>query len=583
MVLSALGARTAGRRPSRFEAAMPYNEWLPHPFTSHSRMPRFCTRSLTAVLALSLSSIASAQQRPAPMSPDALRARLSAYAADSMRGRLTGTEDHRRATRYIADEVRRFGLQPAGDDGTFLQRVPLETTVLDTAASTLTAAGTVLRPYVDYLPRNQGPRARAFDGVPTIYAGVWGRPDIAGGEAVRGKVVLVATPDDNPSVIKVQAQQRFALAAAIVVVNFELMAPELRAALSGAPLNLPGQAPQMPELPAYLHISRATAASLLGVRDLGAATPGQTGSALTGRIVYKPQPVETYNVVAVLPGSDPALRNEYVAIGAHSDHVGVGAPVDRDSLRAFNLELRAKQVAAGGRVTPALYASVRVNMDSIRRLHPTPRLDSIYNGADDDGSGAMGVLEVARAFAAQRERPKRSLLFVWHSGEELGLFGAQHFTDHPTVPRDQVVAQVNMDMIGRGGPGEEADGGPDYLQLIGSRRLSTQLGDLVERVSTERGFNWKFDYQYDATGHPEQFYCRSDHYMYARYGIPVVFMTTGGHADYHQVTDEVEFIDFAKLSKVSRFAHDLALALGNAAARPVVDKPRPDPQGNCTQ
>ena len=195
----------------------------------------------------------------------------------------------------------------------------------------------------------------------------------------------------------------------------------------------------------------------------------------------------------------------------------------------------------------------------------------------------MAVLEVARALASQRERLKRSVLFVWHSGEELGLFGADHFTDNPTVPRDRIVAQVNMDMIGRGGAGEETAGGPNYLQLIGSRRLSTQLGDLVERVSAEGGYDWAFDYQYDATGHPEQFYCRSDHYMYARYGIPVVFMTTGGHADYHQVTDEVEFIDFAKLSKVSRFAHDVVVALGNGRARPLVDKPRPDPRGNCTQ
>jgi len=126
-------------------------------------------------------------------------------------------------------------------------------------------------------------------------------------------------------------------------------------------------------------------------------------------------------------------------------------------------------------------------------------------------------------------------------------------------------------------------GGPKYLQLIGSRRLSTQFGDLVEQVSLERGFNWEFDYQYDESGHPEQYYCRSDHYMYARYGIPVVFMTTGGHADYHQVTDEVEYIDFEKLSQVARFTHALAGSLGNRAERPLVDKPRPDPHGICVQ
>lgn len=541
--------------------------------------PRFPAFALCLVF---LASDVDAQQS-APMSPEALRARLSAYAADSMRGRLTGTEDHRRATRYIAEELRRFGLQPAGENGTFLQRVPLQTVALDTATSSLTIAGTTLRPYLDYLPRNQGSRARAFDDVASLYAGVWGRPGMLEGDAVRGRVVLVATPDDNPSVIKLQAQQRFAEAAAIVIVNFDLMEPALRSALSSAPLTLGGAAPRTPELPAYFHISKATAQTLLGVSDLAQAEPGRAGTAFRGTISFSPKPVETYNVVAVLPGSDPVLRDEYVAIGSHSDHVGVGAAVDRDSLRAFHLELRTKQLAAGGRVTPALFTSIRVNMDSIRRVHPTPRLDSIFNGADDDGSGSMAVLEVARALAAQREPPKRSVLFVWHSGEELGLFGADHFTNNPTVPRDRMVAQVNMDMVGRGGAGEETAGGPNYLQLIGSRRLSTQLGDLVERVSAERGYNWAFDYQYDASGHPEQFYCRSDHYMYARHGIPVVFMTTGGHADYHQVTDEVEFIDFTKLSKVSRFAHDIVVALGNGRDRPLVDKPRPDPRGNCTQ
>jgi putative aminopeptidase FrvX len=277
------------------------------------------------------------------------------------------------------------------------------------------------------------------------------------------------------------------------------------------------------------------------------------------------------------------LRNEYVAVGAHSDHVGTRPPVDHDSVRAFQLELRAKQLANNGEITQAMFMSVRVNMDSIRRVHPTPRLDSIFNGADDDGSGSMAVLEVARAFGAQRVKPKRSVIFVWHTGEELGLFGAEHFTDHPTVARDQIVTQINLDMVGRGGVGEEPGGGPNYMQLIGSRRLSTQLGDLVESVSSDKGFNWAFDYQYDAAGHPEQYYCRSDHYMYARYGIPVVFMSTGGHADYHQVTDEVQYLDFAKLSKVTRFTHELATAVANGAQRPVVDKPKPDPRGNCVQ
>jgi hypothetical protein len=543
-------------------------------------------RSLRAAALAALLAVApdlAAQRLAAPMTPEALRTRLEAYAADSMRGRLTGTEDNVRATRWIADELRKAGLEPAGDDGTFLQRVPLSRATLDTAASAIVAAGATLQPYIDYLPRNQGPKGRAFDGAPVVYAGVWGAPGLLSGEAVRGKAVIVTTPAENYTVIKLQAQALFAQAAAIVIANFELMPPPLVAALSASPVRPDAGDDDAAELPAYLHISRSTAARILGVDDLGAATIGREGAPITGRIAFTRQPAEAYNVVALLRGGDATLRDEYVAIGAHSDHVGTRPAVDRDSLRAFNLELRAKQLANGGAITQAIFSSIRVNMDSVRRANPTVRLDSIFNGADDDGSGSMAVLEVARAFAAQRAKPKRSLLFIWHTGEELGLFGSEYFTDHPTVARDRIAAQLNFDMVGRGKPGDELAGGPDYIQLIGSRRLSTQLGDLVESVSRDKGFNWAFDYQYDASGHPEQYYCRSDHYMYARYGIPIVFMSTGGHADYHEVTDEVEYIDFDKLSKVARFAHAVATAVGDAAERPLVDKPKPDPHGNCVQ
>lgn len=545
-------------------------------------MSRLSRAAALAVL-LTLASDLGAQRLAAPMTPEALRTRLEAYAADSMRGRLTGTPDNVKATRWIADELRKIGLEPAGDNGTFLQRVPLSRTAADTAASTIIAAGMPLRAYADYIPRNQGPNARTFDGAPVIFAGIWGAPGLLGGDAVRGKTVILATPLDNSTVIKLQAQAQFAQAAAIVIANFELMPPPVLAAVSSSPVTPDAEPGDAPQLPAYMHISRAVAARILGVDDLAAATPGREGSAITGRNVFKKYPAEAYNVVAILRGSDATLRNEYVAIGAHSDHVGMSRPFDHDSVRAFNLELRAKQLANNGQITQAIYESIRVNMDSVRRAHPTPRLDSVYNGADDDGSGSMAVLEVARAFGAQRLKPRRSIIFVWHTGEELGLFGSEYFTDHPTVPREQIVAQLNLDMVGRGGPGEELAGGPNYIQLIGSRRLSTQLGDMVESVSRDKGFDWAFDYQYDASGHPEQYYCRSDHYMYARYGIPIVFMSTGGHADYHEITDEVQYIDFAKLAKVARFAHELATAVANGAQRPVVDKPKPDPHGRCVQ
>jgi hypothetical protein len=538
-------------------------------------------RPLSLALALLTSAAVLPAQRPGvPMSPGSLRLRLEGYAADSMRGRLTGTPDNVKATRYIAEELRKLGLRPAGDSGTFLQRVPLVRTMLDTAASRVTAGNRGLVPYVDYLPRNQGDSARSFDGAPVVFAGAWGDPAMLEGDAVRGKTVILALQPDSFSVVKLAAQAKFAQAAAIVIANFDLMPRPLLSALAASPIVLDEATA---ELPAYMHISVATAAELLGVPSLREAAIGREGRPLHGAISFRKIPIEAYNVVAVVPGSDPVLRAEYVAVGAHSDHVGVGEPQDRDSTRAFNLELRRKQLANNGMVTQSIYQSVVVNMDSIRRIHPVARMDSIYNGADDDGSGSMGLLEIARAFAGERSKPKRSIVLVWHTGEELGLFGSQHFTDHPTVSLANIVAQVNIDMIGRGKPGDELGGGPNYLQLIGSRGLSTQLGDLVESVSREKKFDWAFDYEYDAPGHPEQYYCRSDHYMYARYGIPVVFMTTGGHADYHEVTDEVDQIDFEKLSKVSRFVHALTTTVANLAARPVVDKPKPDPRAPCVQ
>src|SRR5262249_44021749 len=174
---------------------------------------------------------------------------------------------------------------------------------------------------------------------------------------------------------------------------------------------------------------------------------------------------------------------------------------------------------------------------------------------------SAGVLEIAEALV--RERPKRSVLFVWHTGEEKGLLGSDWFTRHPTVPRDSIVAQLNIDMIGRGDASDLKGGGPGYLQVIGSHRLSTELGDLIEQVNREGKHGFEFDYTYDAAGHPDNYYCRSDHAMYARFGIPVAFFTTGGHEDYHQVTDEVQYIDFDKMARVVGLVEASTLAVAN--------------------
>jgi hypothetical protein len=137
--------------------------------------------------------------------------------------------------------------------------------------------------------------------------------------------------------------------------------------------------------------------------------------------------------------------------------------------------------------------------------------------------------------------------------------------------------------VGRGGPDDVPNGGPGYLQLIGSRRLSTELGDIVEAVNRSGSHGFTFDYQYDTNGNPHQYYCRSDHYEYARYGIPITFFTTGGHRDYHQVTDEPQYIDYNHMARVASLIGDIAVHVADLDHRVMVDKPKPDPHGVCQQ
>src|SRR5205085_1890544 len=200
-----------------------------------------------------------------------------------------------------------------------------------------------------------------------------------------------------------------------------------------------------------LMITRRAASVILGAEPATLA-PGASGVALRGRfdIARTPVPYPARNVVAILRGTDPLLRGQYVALTAHNDHVGFDhVPVDHDSIRAFNRVIR--PMGADSPVRPptaAEWTTIRSILDSLRRVN-RPRLDSIRNGADDDGSGTVSILEIAEAMA-RGTRPKRSVLFVNHTGEEAGLLGSRWFSDHPTVPMDSIVGEIDQDMIGRG-------------------------------------------------------------------------------------------------------------------------------------
>ncbi len=532
-----------------------------------------------------------------------LMSRLFLFADDSMNGRRLATAENSKAVEYIAAEVKKMGLEPAGDSGSFFQTVPVFDRVVEPGS--MSVGGTPLTLWVDYAPRDQGRAARSVSGVPVVFGGNWGNeasllpPDSAAGKlVVLG--VAAATPGGVPQGLPIRPSvySRYIKAAGIAVVAFELIPAASLAEYQEPTLvfRSSAAAAETP-IPSYIYITRRMAGLLLGV-PIDSARTGMGGVPLTGspRFVDRLPRYPARNVVALVRGSDPALQGQYVAIGAHNDHVDYDTPpVAHDSIYALN-HLYREGGADDPRPRPTAEQTAQLNatIAEIRRLTggESSRLDSIYNGADDDASGSMGVLEMAQWFSALRVKPKRSLLFIWHVGEEAGLFGSEHFTDHPTVPRDSIVAQLNMDMIGRGSAmdvtgnrkeGGRILGGPNYLQLVGARRLSDELGNQADTVNLSGKHELEFDLAMDANGHPQNIYCRSDHYEYARYGIPIIFFTTGGHADYHQVTDEPQYIDYHRLARVSRFVADLAARVANLDHRVVVNKPRPDPQGDCRQ
>jgi len=532
-----------------------------------------------------------------------LKTRLFLFADDSMQGREAGTAGNVKGVEYIASEAKRFGLLPAGQDGTYFQTVPvpLFKRSFDVSA-TLSVGGRALTPWVDFLPRDPAAAIRPLDGVGVIYGGVWtadASSTISAADAAGKFVVLtstVTTPGNPPNIpSRPEVTARFREAAGVAVVGLEGFPDSLKT-LYQQPIVTPqvgGAAP------IYMYVTAEAAGRLLGV-PVANATRGAAGGTLGGNLRYSVEPASLAqplrNVVALLPGSDPALRNEYVIIGAHNDHIGMQPTGEaHDSVYVVNHLFRHGGADdAPPQLNAAQQAEVnRILADVRKRSHgKSARRDSIYNGADDDGSGSVSVLELAQYFAAQPIKPKRSILFVWHVAEEKGLWGSAWFAEHPTVPRENIVAELNMDMVGRGAAtdqsgntkeGKPVFGGPGYLQAVGSRRLSTELGDLAEAVNKSGKHGIKFDYSMDANGHPQNIYCRSDHAEYAKWGIPIAFFTTGGHADYHQLTDEPQYIDYNRMAQVDNFVADLAKHVANLDHRVVVDHAKPDPHAQCVQ
>ena len=259
----------------------------------------------------------------------------------------------------------------------------------------------------------------------------------------------------------------------------------------------------------------------------------------------------TRNVVGIIPGTDAKLKDSYVAFGAHYDHIGYS------------------QTTGGGRG----FGGGAGAGGCTGQTRDTPRPgDNINNGADDDGSGTVALMALAKAFA-QGPKPKRSLLFVWHSGEEAGLYGSRYNADFPVVPIDKISAQLNIDMVGRNrcdDPKEE-----NTVYVVGSDRISTELHNLNEDANAGLSTPMKLDYELNDPADPESIYTRSDHYSYASKGIPIIFYTTGLHKDYHYLTDEVSKIDFPKMAHITQLVYATGTKVANLDHVPARDNKGP--------
>jgi hypothetical protein len=483
-----------------------------------------------------------AANRPS-IDAELLRSDLMVFASDSFRGREAGEPSAMLAARFLADRLTEIGLQPAGDSG-FYQRVRLRQQRLgaDTRFRVTTPRGQVdLALGKDVVPLlslgQDAPLPRLSAEGDIVFAGYGTsiperqRDDLAGLE-MRGKTVVVVhgAPPGLDSARTAQLLsaamlgQRLGVvaqrgAAAIVLLltgpaarDFDLIAAQT---MSGA-MTLADSAAQGEEprpLPLVLIGLPRQGSPLLPAGWPSDDKPQPLrGHRFSGTVDLVRDERVTYNVVAVVPGSDPSLARTYVAFGAHLDHIGVLPPVNGDS---------------------------------------------VANGADDDGSGSMGLLAIARSIADRP--PKRSTLFVWHTAEEQGLLGSQYFTTHATVPLDSIVAQLNADMIGRNHP--------DSIYIVGPAAApndqSKALGAVVDSVNAALPRSFLVNREWDSPTHPEQIYFRSDHYNYAKHGIPIVFFTTGLHEDYHKVSDEVAKLDFDKLARVAAFMRDVGVAVAN--------------------
>ncbi|MDP9080356.1 MAG: M28 family peptidase [Bacteroidota bacterium] len=514
--------------------------------------------------ALGVVTSACAQQNPTAMkyasiiSADLAKQHLSIIASDAYEGRETGKPGADKAAHYIADEFKSLGLQPIVKGSYFLD-VPVVQNSFK--VNSFSVNGAALTSGTDFTARG-GAGTKTIDAKDIVFIGYGISTDSYDdlkGMDLTGKVVMYISNgepmNDGKSRITgtdklsdwsgQRSRKRTQLIQSknpLLMLAVSPTPAALRPGGGGPPRSLPMMVKQDGPTPAVIYtIPQSTADQILKstgktIADLKASID-QSGTPqsqfvkadISTSYATEEIPVKAVDVLGYLPGSDPKLKNEVLVISAHYDHIG---------------------------------------------LMPEGSKDMVNNGADDDGSGTTAIMEIARAFSKAKKDghgPKRSILFLGNVGEEKGLLGSQYYTDHPVIPLANTITDLNIDMIGR--VGTEYIGKADsanYVYVIGSGMLSTDLHNVDEKAN-KTYTNLILDYKYDDLNDPNSFYTRSDHYNFAKHGVPIIFYFNGVHADYHKPGDEVSKINFPLLAKRAQLVYYTAWDLLNADKRPVVD------------
>jgi hypothetical protein len=497
-----------------------------------------------------------------PIADNDLRRDLFAFSADSFQGRETGTPGAMRAARFLVQRLVKLGVEPAGDS-LYYQRVPLvrqtfgpatRLTVRNGQSNAPLGLGSDVVPLVNLGPGAPLPR-RSAEGE-LFFAGYGmnseGRNDFQGA-SVAGRVIVMlhgAPPSITDSTLRARLESQDELSqrvlraiqlqpAAIVLLMtggarefYTQAAPELLRSVSASPGDQTTTDAERPLPMVLLGVAHPRSPLLPDNWQTRDGPQLLAGRRLNAHVDLRLEPFTSHNVVGIIRGADPRLNKSYVAFGSHYDHIGI---------------------------------------------QTGSRPDSIANGADDDGSGSVTMLAIAKSLTAAR--PKRSTLLVWHTGEEKGLLGSSYFVDHPTVPIDSIVAHINMDMVGRNGGASSTfdsringSAAEDRLYVVGPtaspNNQSRVLGAVLDTVNARQVRPFQFDRVWDSPTHPERIYFRSDHFNYARKGIPILFLTTGLHEDYHKASDQAANINYPKMARVASLVLELGATLGNRETRP---------------